>query len=175
MKKYFSLLFLSMFALILVNCSDDDNDNYVDTDTIAQVIDIRENFVNDSGANQDYLYGILKTFTQPLYNTDVVLIYRQDTSSGTAVWKILPKTYYFSGGGALDYHFDFTVNDVQIYADANFNMTAESTAFKNQYLNNQVFRVVLVPASGKNTNVKYEDYESVIKHYNIDDSNVPVL
>lgn len=171
MKKFFSLLFLSVFALFLVSCDTDDDNNYQDNDTYAQVIDITETFVKSS--DSDYLYGVYKQFTSPLYSTDVVLIYRRDSSSGTAVWKLLPKTYYFDAG-EMDYTFDFTVNDIQIYADANFNLTAQDTSFKNTYLNNQTFRVVLIPASGR-ANVKYEDYDAVIKYYNIDDSKVVKL
>lgn len=164
-----------LLAVFFVSCNNDD-DNYVDNDTYPVVIDIRENFVNSTDTNTtDYLYGVYKEFSSSLANSDVVLIYRQDTSSGTAVWKLLPKTYYLTQG-ALDYHFDFTTNDIQIYADANFNMTSQDTAFKNTYLNNQTFRVVFVPASfGKNATVDLQDYDSVIRFYNIDDTNVQVL
>ncbi len=176
MKKIISLLFLSVFALFLVSCdTDDDNNNYTDNDTYPQVVDITENFKNSDGANADYLYGINKTFASPLYNTDVILIYRRDSSSGTAVWKLLPKTYYFGSTNALDYTFDFTVNDVQIYADANFNLTAQDSSFKNTYLNNQTFRVVFIPASGKGVDIDYNDYNAVIQGFNIDDSKVKKL
>ena len=173
MKKFFSLLFLSVFALFMVSCNNSDDDNYVDNDTYPHVIDITENFKNSDGSNADYLYGINKGFSTPLYNTGVVLIYRRDVSSGTAVWKLLPKTYYFQEG-EMDYTFDFTVNDVQIYADSNFNLTSQDATFKSTYLNNQTFRVVLIPASGRVT-VNYEDYNEVIQKYNIDDSNVTKL
>ncbi len=168
-------MILGLLAMFVVSC--DDDDNRTDNDTYPVVLDIRENFVNSTNPNNvDYVYGIYKEFTSPLYNSDVVLIYRQDSSSGTAVWKLLPKTYYFGSTGTMDYHFDFTVNDVQIYADADFNLTAQDSAFKNQYLNNQTFRVVLIPASfGKNSSVNYEDYNSVIKYYNINDSKITKL
>ena len=174
MKKFISLLSFVLLAMFFVGCNDDDN--YVDTDTYPVVIDIRENFVNSTDTNTtNYLYGVYKEFSSSLANSDVVLIYRQDTSSGTAVWKLLPKTYYLTQG-ALDYYFDFTTNDIQIYADAEFNMTSQDTTFKNTYLNNQTFRVVFVPASfGKNSNVDLEDYNSVVKFYSIDDSNVQIL
>ncbi len=172
MKKFISLLSFVLLAVFFVSCNNDDD---VDNDTYPVVIDIRENFVNSTGTNADYLYGVYKEFSSSLANSDVVLIYRQDTSSGTAVWKLLPKTYYLTQG-ALDYHFDFTTNDIQIYADAEFNMTSQDATFKNTYLNNQTFRVVFIPASfGKNSNVDLEDYNSVIKFYNIDDANVQVL
>lgn len=166
-------MMLGLLAVFLVSCDKDDD---VDYDTYSVVYDVRENLVNSTGSNIDFVYGVYKKFETPLNNSDVVLIYRQDTSSGTAVWKLLPKTYYFEDG-ELDYHFDFTANDIQIFADANFNLTTQSNAFKNQYLNNQIFRIVLVPASfgNKNNKVDYNDYESVIKYYNINETNVSVI
>ena len=51
-------------------------------------------------------------------------------------------------------------------------MTAAET---NMYLNNQIFRVVLIPTvAGKNANaVDHSDYNAVIKYYNLNDQNVP--
>ena len=54
-------------------------------------------------------------------------------------------------------------------------MNAMDSNFKNAYLNNQVFRVVLIPASGKNANVKYDDYKSVVEYYKIDESKIKTL
>lgn len=173
MKKLITFLMLGVFAMVLFSCKDDDP---VYQQEYPTVLDIRENFVNSTAANTtNFLYGINKTFTSAIPSSDVVLIYRQDTSSGTAVWKLLPKSYFFTEG-QLDYHFDFTTADVQIYADADFNMTNMDSSFKNAYLNNQVFRVVIIPATfGKNSGVNYEDYNSVINYYKIDDSKATKL
>lgn len=177
MKKYFTWMILAIFGgLFLMSC--ERNTDTVDNDTYSVVYDIRENFVKSSTSNS--LYGINKTFNTPLYSSDVVLIYRQDgTSSGNPIWKLLPKTYFLTQG-ELDYTFDFTRNDIQIYANGNFDLSAQDTTFKNTYLNNQVFRVVIVPASmGKKsaTSVKidYNDYDAVIKYFNIDDTKVKSL
>jgi hypothetical protein len=48
-----------------------------------------------------------------------------------------------------------------------------TTAEKNTYLNNQTFRIVLVPASRASRTsaaapkVNYEDYNAVVKYYNL--------
>lgn len=172
MKKLFSFFVLGALAVVLFSCRS--NDNTVDNDTYPVALNITENFVNSTGSTADFLYGIHKTFNQSLGSNDVVLIYRQDSSSGVSVWKLLPKSYFFTQG-QLDYHFDFTRNDIQIYADADFNMTAMDSGFKNTYLNNQTFRVVLIPASGKNSQVNYEDYDSVARFYHIDESKIKTL
>lgn len=171
MKKYFSLMLLAIFALLIVSCNDDDD--VVDNDTYPAVADITRSFTASDDFNN--LYGIYETFSSPIPSTDVILVYRLDDSSGTAVWKLLPKTYYFNEGGELDYTFDFTSRDIQISAEANFNLTTTTTEFKNEYLNNQTFRVVFIPASGKTSRVNFENYNEVINYFNIDDSSVVKL
>lgn len=164
---------LAIFGgLFIMSC----DRNNVDNDTYSTVYDINENFVKSGTSNS--LYGINKQFTNALYNSDVVLIYRQDgTSEGSPIWKLLPKTYFLTQG-ELDYSFDFTKNDVQIYANANFDMVAQDAAFKNSYLNNQKFRIVIVPASfgaRNSSGVNHDDYNAVIKYYKINDSKVKSL
>ena len=62
---------------------------------------------------------------------------------------------------------------MEIFTEANFDQATMTAAEATTYLNNQQFRVVLVPASqGKNANVDYRDYNSVIRFYNLDDSHV---
>ncbi|HAI80078.1 MAG TPA: hypothetical protein DCL65_03485, partial [Chryseobacterium sp.] len=75
-----------------------------------------------------------------------------------------------SNGRELDYNFLFDTANIEIYTEANFDQATFTAAEATQYLNNQRFRIVLVPASqGKNAGVNYSDYNSVIKFYNIPD------
>ncbi len=166
MKKYFTILLLAFFAVAVISCNDRD-DNYVgDGDTYPVALDIiNENFTIQNGS-----YRITKEFTSPLVASDVVLIYRKaGESNGNPVWQAIPRTIYLSEGREFDYDFDFTRNDIAIYADGNYDI-----ATTPEYLNGQTFRVILVPAStgGKNSAVNYDDYESVIKFYNIDESKI---
>ena len=172
MKKFFPFLLLAFFALTIISCDNDDDRDYTDNDTYSVVLDIKnESFTYD----KDLGYVIHKSFTNPLYNSDVVLIYRQSgTDNGNPIWQQIPRTLYLNQG-ELDYDFDFTINDIAIYAGGNYDISTTP-----QFLNNQNFRVVLVPASfGRATssagNVDYSDYNSVIKYYNIDDSKVKSL
>lgn len=167
MKKLISLLFLSLLAFFVISC-DNDDDTYVDNDTYPVVLNIsNENFTWDSNLG----YNISKTFSSSLGSADMVLIYRQNgTSEGNPIWQQIPRTLYVTQG-ELDYDFDFTVNDIVIYAGGTYDLSTTP-----QYLNNQTFRVVLIPASqGKNANVDYSDYNSVIKYFKIDDSKVKTL
>ncbi|WP_050377165.1 hypothetical protein [Chryseobacterium sp. Hurlbut01] len=64
---------------------------------------------------------------------------------------------------------------LRIRTEANFNQATQMTGTEaTQYLNNQTFRIVLIPGvSGKNTNsVDTSDYNAVVKYYNLNDSNV---
>lgn len=162
-------MLLAIFSFAIVSCDTRNDDvNTQDNDTYPVVLDI--NNTNFSFDAQDG-YFIERSFTKPLVSTDVVLIYRKGgtTSDGSAVWQSIPRTLYLDNGDELDYDFDFTRNDIMIYANGNYDISMTP-----EFINNQTFRVVLVPASAssKNANVDYSNYESVIKYFNIDDSKV---
>ncbi|MDR2204671.1 MAG: hypothetical protein LBE36_00685 [Flavobacteriaceae bacterium] len=175
MKKLFSFLFIGLLATIPFSCNDDDPPP--PEPIYAVVRDITGSFNNGNG------YTISQGLV--LNNSDVVLVYRKDgTDGGNPIWRLIPDTWYFGDvdldgfDDELDYSFDFTINDVLIYAGGtiNFNDADVPASFKDDYLNNQTFRVILIPAffDGKPA-VDYNDYNAVIKYYNIDDSKVQKL
>ncbi|HRB70447.1 hypothetical protein [Flavobacterium sp. WV_118_3] len=109
-----------------------------------------------------------------MYQSDVMLIYRMNgtVNSTTPIWQQIPRTLYLPQG-ELDYDFDFTRTDFNIYAGGNYDLSLTPA-----YLTNQTFRVVIVPgyfANKGGKSVDYSDYNAVIKAYNIDDSKVKVL
>ncbi len=168
MKRIIPLFLLSLFAA--VGCKSDDDQIQVDYDTYPVVYDLRN--VNFDLVNGSYM--ITRTFNQPMYDTDVLLVYIQNgtTTNGAPIWQQIPITYYLPDGHEVDYNFDFSIYDVAIYAGGTFNLGGTS------YVNNQTFRIVFVPASygkGADNQVDYSDYESVIEHFNIDDTNVGLL
>ncbi|MDR6761615.1 hypothetical protein J2Y38_001824 [Flavobacterium sp. 2755] len=120
-------------------------------------------------------YSVLIPFPGgQIYPYDVVLVYhRYDVDNGNSIWRLIPQTYYMNDGGALDFNYDFTRNDVSIWLAADFPLNTLST----DWTQNQVFRIVIVPGenigTSKSINKKdYSDYNAVIKKYNIDDSSV---
>lgn len=165
MKNYFTILLMAIFGFLAVSCTDRNDEVLVDdNDTYPMMRDITGTF--NSGNSYTISQGI------NIASTDVVLVYRNinSGSSGTAVWQLLPKTEYLSNGRELDYNFLFDTANIEIYTEANFDQATFTAAEATQYLNNQRFRIVLVPASqGKNADVNYSDYNSVIKFYNIPD------
>ncbi len=167
MKKLLPLLFLMFASVAIYSCKDDDDD-YVNVQVdYPAVYDVRNvNFVNDP--NLGWVYG--QTFARPMLDQDYVVIYRQaGTDNGNPIWQQIPRTLYLQEG-ELDYDFDFTKNDFNIYAGGNYNLSTTP-----QYINNQTFRIVLVPAEfgNKNANrIKEMSYQELINKFNIDDSKV---
>lgn len=155
---------VGIVAMISFNCVKDDDLINVDHDTFPVVYDLKnQNFelVNNQ-------FQIAKTFTNPLYDGDVLLIYKQvgTTNNNSPIWQQIPITFYLNDGNELDYNFDFSKFDFVIYAGGTFNLAG------SPYILNQTFRIVVVPASfGKNQNIDYSDYHRVIDYFHIDDSN----
>lgn len=164
------MLTLAFASFFIYSC--DNNDDVVqveDQDTIAQMRDITGNFNTGNGFTITQGINIL--------NTDVVLVYRNINSNTNAagVWQLLPKTYFLSGGREFDYNFLFDAQNLEIFTDANFDETTMSPAENASYLTNQTFRIVLVPANASKgtVTVDHNDYNAVVKYYNLDDSKVP--
>ena len=119
-------------------------------------------------------YNIYQTLNPQLLPPDVVLIYRMSglINSTTPIWQQIPRTLFLPEG-ELDYDFDFSKQDFTIYAGGTYNLALTPT-----YINNQTFRIVIIPGyfSGKSSQqVDYSNYDSVIKAYGINDSVIKVL
>ncbi|WP_339889212.1 hypothetical protein [uncultured Flavobacterium sp.] len=149
-----------------------------DTPPPAQVQQINNTYVSEVfevttsfSSNNDF--SRLVTFNPPIYNSDTVLVYRlSGVSNGTDFWKLLPETFYFNDG-TLDYKFnyDFTRYDVELYMEG-----FELWNLSSQILNNQTFRLVVIPGSFKTSNeVDYSDYNATIKMLGYKDSKIKKL
>jgi hypothetical protein len=159
MKKHFSIFLLVLIAFTVITCTDRTVEVST-TDTYPKMRDITGSF---NAANQ-------YTITQgiEIADTDVVLVYRQSGSdNGTAIWELIPRTLFLPEG-ELDYDFDFTKNDVLLKVGGTIDFSKVGTTFIADFLSDQRFRIVLVPASSaKNSTLKYDDYNSVAKFYNL--------
>lgn len=168
MKKLIPFLVMAFFGMVMLSCSTDDDTVYVDYDTYPIVYDLRNvNFENVGGS-----YQIARSFNSPMYETDMLLMYMQvgTTNNNSPIWQQIPITFYLNDGHEVDYNYDFSRYDFVIYAGGTFDL------YNTNYVINQSFRVLLVPASyGKSTEVDYSDYNSVVQYYNIDDSQPTVL
>jgi hypothetical protein len=113
-------------------------------------------------------FGILNTFTKPIYASDMVLVYRlSEVVSGTDVWSLLPETHYFNDGTRdFAYNFDFTRKDVKIFLEGNNLGTVP-----DKYRLNQIFRIVVIPANLIN-GIDKNNYNAVMSTLNINENQI---
>jgi len=131
---------------------------------IAEVFEIK-NISFNYDATDGYI--IYQKLTPSIYASDVVLIYRLSgtLSSGSPIWQSIPRTLFLPQG-ELDYDFDFSKDDFTIYAGGTYNLSLTP-----QYLNNQTFRIVIVPGSFA-ANLNKSSYTSVMAALNINESQI---
>ena len=167
MKKIITLLaVVGMFSL--QSCTETDNTPIVDNDTISEVFELKNiNF----GYTSTEGYTIYQTLTPSIYASDVILIYRLSgfINSATPIWKLIPRTLFLDQGNELDYDYDFSIEDFTIYAKGNYDISTTP-----QYLENQTFRIVIVPGAFS-ANLKTNNYEDVMAKLNLNESQIQTV
>jgi len=115
-------------------------------------------------------YNIYQKLTPTIYDSDVILIYRLSgtINSSTPIWQLIPRTLFLSQG-ELDYDFDFSKEDFTIFAGGTYNL-----ATTPQYLNNQTFRIVIVPGSFSST-LNTSNYAEVMSALNIKENDIKMI
>ncbi len=156
---------ITLFAIVgmiaFSGCTTTDD---LDSDTIAEVFELKNINFDYNGIDG---YTIYRTLNPQIFPSDVILIYRLTGTidASTPIWQQIPRTLYTSQG-ELDYDFDFSKEDFTIYAGGNYNL-----ALTPQFLNNQTFRIVIVPASFSKT-LDTNNYISVMKALNLKENQV---
>ena len=111
-------------------------------------------------------YAHLEPYGFNVLSSDVTLVYALwGAENGKDIWRLLPQQVFFEEG-LLQYNFDFTDVDVNIFLDATFQLSI----LESQWTTDQVFRVVVVPADlvGR---PNYTDYEATMKRFNLSDKD----
>lgn len=111
-------------------------------------------------------YAHLEPYGFNVLSSDVTLVYALwGAENGKDIWRLLPQHVFFEEG-LLQYNFDFTDVDVNIFLDATFPLSI----LESQWTTDQVFRVVVVPADlvGR---PNYTDYEATMKRFNLSDKD----
>ena len=97
--------------------------------------------VVDFNTDNDFEY--FEAYGFEVFPSDVTLVYiLWDTIDGQDIWRLLPQNEYFDDGSFLTYNFDFTRDDVRFFLDG----TADLPTLDDVWTQDQVFRVVVVPA-----------------------------
>ena len=118
-------------------------------------------------------YEVFLSYTDDFegLESDVALVYMlwdvQTDSNGDPleIWRQVPQTV-LTPSGLLQYNFDFSMVDVHLFLDAEFNLNTLTAVDTDDW----VVRVVVVPGdfwtSGRSS-VDHSDYDAVIKHYGL--------
>lgn len=184
MKKI-TLVLSAIATLLMVSCSVnglDGRDGFDGLDgrdgidgqdginILGKVIDIEGDFTPQDD------YSIFFEFPQTIevFETDVVLVYilfdQTEDSNGEAVdvWRLLPQTIILDQG-LLQYNYDHTFLDVNIFLDANFDLATLMPGDTD----NQVFRIAVLPAesTGK-SNVDRTNINSVMSSLGVSETDV---
>ncbi|MGR3809027.1 hypothetical protein [Jiulongibacter sp. NS-SX5] len=111
-------------------------------------------------------FGIVESFGFDVFPADVPLIYVlwDQLEDGTEVWRPLPQTAYLNSG-LLTYNYDFTQADFSIFLDGT---VEDFSTVDPVYLNEQIFRVVVVPAEFLETGrLASKDYDAITETFGI--------
>jgi len=168
MKRILSILFVSV--LLLFSCEGEQGPPGFDgLDGLDGGIIVSNAFEIQVDFNLANNYEIIEPYGFDVYPFDVTLVYiLWETLDGQDIWRLIPQSVEFPDG-MLTYNFDFTQNDVRLFLDGttNFSLLAP------EWTDNQVFRVVVVPAdnvdgldiSNLNAVMKANNIESFIKKF----------
>ena len=154
------LVFIGMMALQSCEVSEVYDD--VDNGPRTEVFEVTTSF------NYNNNYSRLVVFDPPIYSSDSVLVYHlYDTVNGQDIWKLMPQTYYFNDGGELDFNFDYSRFNVNIFLSANFSLNTVPSSWTQ----NQTFRIVIIPGSFAKT-VNKNNIDSVMSALNVNNSAI---
>lgn len=132
MKRILSII--TVFTLLLTSCTAEDGRDGAIIASSAFEIELDFTAANNFEFVEPYGFEVLPT--------DVTLVYvLWEIIDGQEVWRLVPQTVQFLDGD-LTYNFDFTQTDVRFFLDG----TTDFSLLDDSYTQNQVFRVVVVPA-----------------------------
>ncbi len=148
-----------VLAIALTSCMGDEiNNNY---ELIGQTYEVQGSFV-EYGEEYGNFNIYYKLPNNSIIDGDAVLVYALwGNDGGYDIWVPLPKTIY-RGVDVVEYSYDYTLADVSIYL-----FTTNEGILDASYLDNQIFRIVVVPAKlMTNKTIDLNSYESVINGLN---------
>ncbi len=122
---------------------------------LASVFEIQDDFTSSN----DYKLYFEFPSTFEIYDTDVVLVYiLWDQADGLDIWRLMPQTAVLPNG-VIQYNFDYTVADVQIYLD----FTIPENDLDPVDTDNQIFRIAVIPADfAAKKSVDLNDFNSIL-------------
>ena len=165
MKRLFSLF--TVFALLFIACEGPQGppgfDGLDGLDGLDGAIIASSAFEIVIDFNADNNYEYIEAYGFEVLPSDVTLVYiLWDTDNGQDIWRLMPQTTYLNDDSTLVYNFDFTQNDVRFFLDG----TTDFSTLDNVWTQDQVFRVVVVPADNVD-GIDVSDINAVLSLNNI--------
>lgn len=156
MKKIF-ILCITLSCFLITSCEGPQGPPGIDGGLIvSQAFEIELDF----NASNNYEY--VEPYGFQVYPTDVTLVYiLWEVANGREIWRLLPQNVEFTDG-TLTYNYDFTQIDVRFFLDGTVNLDTLGPVWTQ----NQVFRVVVVPADNVGRH-NYSDLNTIMDIYNI--------
>lgn len=138
--KHISYVVLAFAFLFFTSCEGDPGPQGPQGPAGGLLVSSAFEIVIDFNEANDYSF--IEAYGFDVYPSDVTLVYiLWDTVNGQDIWRLLPQTVTFDDG-TLVYNYDFTQTDVSFFLDG----TTDFTALGSEWTQDQVFRVVVVPA-----------------------------
>ncbi|WP_346855695.1 hypothetical protein [uncultured Draconibacterium sp.] len=156
MRKLASILFVAV-TMLFVSCEGPvgpvgppGDDGF-----IGSVFEIQGDFTSGNG------YRLVTDYPNNLtvYDSDVVLVYiLWELADGMDVWRLCPQTVVLDEG-VIQYNFDYTVADVQVFME----FTVPENSLLPAETDNQVFRIAVLPADyAKRDGVDISDLNTIL-------------
>jgi len=168
MKKLFLLSF-PVFILLFAACEGPTGPpgpaGPVGESHLNDVFEIEVDFTTENN------YEVLLELDPVIPEDYVVLVYLEwSYEDEISLWKLLPQTVYFEDS-ELQYNFDFTSFDINLFLDG----TVDFTTLSADYTHDQYFRIVLVPGRLAGGRVDFSNYEAVMEMLGKTESDVKTL
>ncbi|WP_291967120.1 collagen-like protein [Maribacter sp.] len=136
---------------------------------LGKVMDIEGTFTLEND------YSIFYEFPQTVevFETDVVLVYMlwdvtEDSNGGSVdIWRLMPQTRILDQG-LLQYNFDYTFLDVNIFLESDFDLSTLQPGDTD----NQVFRIAVLPAESTTGKLDTSNINSVMAHLGVTEDDV---
>ncbi|TDQ14948.1 hypothetical protein DFQ04_2829 [Algoriphagus boseongensis] len=129
---------------------------------VGEAFEVEVDFTSQNG------YESIFDFDPAIVQSDVVLAFIQweTTSSNQPVWRALPQNVFFNNG-VLVYNYDFTRTDFRLFLDG----AIDFSSLGPDWTQNQVFRLIVVPADFAGGRIDWTDYEGVTRLLGIEEKD----
>ena len=158
-KKHLMKLFLTLIfsLLVLTSCEGPEGPKGLPgINILGQVFEVNI----DLNATNNFEQVVTIPLSIEVFESDAILAYRYEGSfNGADIWTPLPSTYFDNFGGTFLYTFNHTYFDLKFFLDGNFNLGVLAPSWTD----NQIFRVVVVPAEFADAGMTFEQLQNNIE------------